>query len=40
MKLWGVVTEVTKRQLSVSLPSGLRGVVRYTEVRPAAAAPP
>ena len=32
-KLWGVVVEVNARRLTVGLPSGLRGVVRASEVR-------
>jgi rRNA biogenesis protein RRP5 len=32
-KLWGTVAEVGTRRLVVSLPSGLRGVVRAAEVR-------
>ena len=32
-KLWGVVVEVNARRRTVGLPSGLRGVVRASEVR-------
>lgn len=28
MKLWGIVVEVNKKDLAISLPGGLRGFVR------------
>ena len=31
MKLWGVVAEVNEKDLVVSLPGGLRGLVRASE---------
>jgi len=31
MKLWGVVTEVNEKDLVVSLPGGLRGLVRSVD---------
>lgn len=31
MKLWGVVAEVDKRDIVVSLPGGLRGLVRASD---------
>ncbi|GAB4851487.1 hypothetical protein Ancab_030889 [Ancistrocladus abbreviatus] len=37
MKLWGVIAEVNERDLVVSLPGGLRGLVRATEAVDAAA---
>lgn len=31
MKLWGVISEVNEKDLVVSLPGGLRGLVRASE---------
>lgn len=31
MKLWGVVTEVNQKDIVISLPGGLRGLVRASE---------
>lgn len=31
MKLWGVVAEVNEKDLGISLPGGLRGLVRASE---------
>lgn len=31
MKLWGVIAEVNEKDLAVSLPGGLRGLVRASE---------
>lgn len=31
MKVWGVVTEVNEKDLVISLPGGLRGLVRASE---------
>lgn len=31
MKLWGVITEVNEKDIVVSLPGGLRGLVRARE---------
>lgn len=31
MKLWGVIAEVNEKDLAVSLPNGLRGLVRASE---------
>jgi len=31
MKLWGVIAEVNEKDLAVSLPGGLRGLVRGSE---------
>lgn len=31
MKLWGVITEVNEKDIVVSLPGGLRGLVRACE---------
>ena len=31
MKLWGVVTEVNEKDLVISLPGGLRGLVRSVD---------
>lgn len=31
MKLWGVISEVNEKDLEVSLPGGLRGLVRASE---------
>ena len=36
MKLWGVISEINQKDLAVSLPGGLRGLVRASEaVEPA-----
>lgn len=32
MKLWGVVAEVNEKDLVISLPGGLRGLARATDV--------
>lgn len=34
MKLWGVVSEVNEKDIVVSLPGGLRGLVRASEAVP------
>lgn len=34
MKLWGVVSEVNEKDIVVSLPGGLRGLVRASEAIP------
>lgn len=31
MKLWGVISEVNEKDIVVSLPGGLRGLVRASE---------
>lgn len=31
MKLWGVISEVNEKDLVVSLPGGLRGLVRASD---------